>query len=104
MYRVNKQNCLGIKNCGICQKNCPGATKEGEDGKAEIVSQDKLKNCGGERICPMGAIEKVDKEDGYQAQEEPLSNVKGRGLVQGRRLGLGPRNGRGRGRRSGGRR
>jgi NAD-dependent dihydropyrimidine dehydrogenase PreA subunit len=97
MYRVNKQNCLGIKNCGICQKNCPGATEEGENGKAEIVDQEKLKKCGGESVCPMGAIEKVDKEDSTQSQEKPSSNIQGRGLAQGRGLGLGPRDGRGRG-------
>jgi NAD-dependent dihydropyrimidine dehydrogenase PreA subunit len=101
MYRINKQKCLGIKNCGICQRNCPGATEEGEGGKAEIVDQDKLESCGGESVCPMGAIEKVDKENGSQVQEESLNNVRGRGLAQGRELGLGPRDGRGR--RGGGR-
>jgi len=39
LYRINKQKCLGIKNCGICQRTCPGATKEGEDTKAEIVDR-----------------------------------------------------------------
>lgn len=37
---------------------CPEATKIGADGKAEIISQEKLEQCGGETVCPFGAIEK----------------------------------------------
>ena len=32
----------------------------GKDGKAEIIDQKKLEQCGGESVCPMGAIERVD--------------------------------------------
>jgi len=42
--------------------NCPGGTELGEDGKAKIIDSEKLEKCGGEEICPYGAIEKV-KED-----------------------------------------
>ena len=28
----------------------------GKDGKAEIIDQKKLKQCGGEKVCSMGAI------------------------------------------------
>jgi len=60
MFRVNKEKCIG---CRACIANCPGATKIGEDGKAEIINQEKLKKCGGESICPLGAIEKVSEKE-----------------------------------------
>jgi ferredoxin len=62
-YKVNKQKCLGVKNCGICIQTCPGATREGKDGKAKVVDQKKLEECGGERVCPMRAIERIDGEE-----------------------------------------
>ncbi len=58
-YKVNKEKCLGVKNRGICMQNCSGATKERSDGKAEVVDQKKLEQCGGESVCPMGAIEET---------------------------------------------
>ena len=56
-YRVNKEKCLG---CGVCMANCPGGTELGEDGKAKIIDQEKLEKCGGESVCPYGAIEKTE--------------------------------------------
>ena len=97
MYKVNKQKCLGIDNCGLCQQNCPGATEKDEDGKAKIVDQEKLEQCGGESVCPMGAIEKAE------GQEQPRRG-RGLGRGKGRGLGKGPRDGRGKGRGGGGRR
>ena len=58
-YKINIEKCLG---CGVCMANCPEATELGEDGKAKIIDSEKLEKCGGEEICPYGAIEKV-KED-----------------------------------------
>jgi len=58
-YKVNKQKCMG---CGTCSMNCPGATKIGADGKAEIIDEEKLEQCGGESVCPFGAIEKQEEE------------------------------------------
>ncbi len=55
-YKVNKKKCLG---CGICVNSCPGGTKIGPDGKSEVIDQEKLDKCGGEKVCPMGAIEKI---------------------------------------------
>ena len=57
-YKINKEKCTG---CQACLQTCPGATKIGEDGKAEIVDQDKLEECGGENVCPFGAIEKIKR-------------------------------------------
>ena len=59
IYKINKQKCIG---CQVCLQACPGATKIDRDGKAEIIDQEKLKKCGGESICPSGAIKKIDKE------------------------------------------
>ena len=55
MYKVNKKKCVG---CQACLANCSGAVEIGEDGKAEVVDQEKLEECGGESVCPIGAIEK----------------------------------------------
>ena len=55
-YRINKRKCIG---CAVCVHSCPGATIIGADGKSEVIDPEKLEKCGGEKICPMGAIEKV---------------------------------------------
>ena len=60
MFKINKQRCV---SCRACIQTCPGATKIGEDGKAEIIDQEKLEQCGGESVCPMGAIEKVAESE-----------------------------------------
>ena len=57
-YKVNKEKCQG---CGACASNCPEAIKIGNDGKAEIIDQEKLKECGGKNLCPFGAIEEIEK-------------------------------------------
>jgi ferredoxin len=107
-YKVNKEKCIG---CQACVANCPGATEMGGDGKAEIINEEKLEKCGGESVCPMGAIEKINGEEGLGQQNVPYEPGSGRGFGQGRGLGRGfrkglgrgPRNGRGGGRGGGGR-
>ena len=56
MYKINKQKCTG---CRACIQTCFGATEIREDGKAEIVDQEKLAACGGKSVCPFNAIEEV---------------------------------------------
>lgn len=111
MYKINKQKCTG---CQVCITNCPGATKIGTDGKAEIINQEKLEQCGGEGLCPFGAIEKIEgeskkeleplkpEESQPQSQYPPSGRGRGMGMGRGRGLGIGPRDGRGRGRGGGG--
>ena len=112
MYKVNKQKCRG---CGVCAGNCPGAIKIGADGKAEIVDQEKIKQCGGTSVCPFGAIEKTDGDSNKENSSSDesvnssqssgrgigrgLGRGRGRGLGMGRGKGLrlGPKNGRGMG-------
>ena len=122
MYKVNKQNCRG---CGVCVGNCPGAIKLGDNGKAEIVDQAKLEECGGTSVCPFGSIEKVEDGGGkndddsdddsddddsdlsYRINRSPEPPFGGRGMGRGmgrglgrgmgRGMGQGPRDGRGRG-------
>ncbi len=111
MFRVNKQKCIG---CQVCLQNCPGATKIGRDGKAEIADQEKLEKCGGESVCSIGAIEKIDKEEKTETEipSQPAPQTlpfdgrgmgRGMGAGRGRGLGRGPRDGRGEGRGGGGR-
>jgi ferredoxin len=110
MYRVNKQKCTG---CRVCTQKCPGATRIGDDGKAEVIDQEKLEKCGGESLCPFGAIEKTGEEEsetGSPSQSisqnsPPPSSGRGMGRNMGRGMGAGsgrglskgPQDGRGRG-------
>ncbi len=59
-YKINKEKCIG---CGLCAAECPGVIELAEDGKAKIIDQKKLEDCGGEKVCPYGAIEEVEKND-----------------------------------------
>ena len=108
-YMINKQKCLGINRCGICLRNCPGATKEGDDGKSEIIDHKRLEICGGANVCPVGAIEEIDEEGKpkfipSQGRGIGLGRGRGMGAGRGRGLGIGPRDGRGGGRGGGSRR
>ena len=114
MYKVNKQKCIG---CGACVQTCSGATKMGTDNKAEIIDQQKLEQCGGENVCPFGAIEKVGKERKEETKQKTGTEFipsQGRGMGgigrgrrlgadKGKGLGLRSQNSRGRGRGGGGR-
>lgn len=53
-YKVNKEKCIG---CGTCLAVCPGATEIEDDGKAKVIDNERLEECGGEDVCPYGAIE-----------------------------------------------
>lgn len=56
-YQVNKEKCMG---CGVCVATCEGATELEDDGKAKVIDSKKLEQCGGEEVCPYGAIEKEE--------------------------------------------
>lgn len=58
MYKIDKEKCVG---CGACVQACPQAMKMEAGGKAEIIDQEKLEECGGESICPFGAIKKTEE-------------------------------------------
>jgi len=104
-YKVDKQRCKG---CEVCVKHCPGATMMGQDGKCTIVDEQKLEQCGGEKVCPYGAILNLEKETETipPLQQQSFDRGMGRGMGKGRGrgLGIGPRDGRGKGRGGGGRR
>ena len=53
-FKVNKEKCIG---CGTCVQVSDGATQIADDGKAEIIDQEKLEQHGGVEACPFGAIE-----------------------------------------------
>lgn len=54
-YKVNKNKCLG---CGLCTVECPEGIELTEEGKAKVIDSKKVDDCGGQKICPYGAIEK----------------------------------------------
>jgi len=58
MYTVDKKKCIG---CGLCANQCSGGMNLEDDGKAEITDSQKLEECGGESVCPYGAIEKKEE-------------------------------------------
>ncbi|MFA5013323.1 MAG: 4Fe-4S binding protein [Candidatus Paceibacterota bacterium] len=67
-YKVNKEKCVG---CGSCTIACPGGTEmEPADGKAKVVSSAKLEECGGEEMCPYGAIEQMNGVETSEETEE----------------------------------
>jgi len=69
-YKVNKQKCTG---CRVCLRACPGATEIEDDDKARVVNQGKLEQCGGESVCPFGAIERVSEKGEKPGPENPPS-------------------------------
>ncbi len=54
--KINKEKCIG---CGTCAMVCPESVRFQSDGKAEIINDKKLAECGGADICPVGAIESI---------------------------------------------
>ena len=103
-YKINKQQCT---DCGVCMRECPGATEIRENGKSIVLDEQKIEQCGGEMICPFGAIQNLEKaETSPNGQQQFIGQRRGRGLGRGkgRGLGIGPRDGRGKGRGRGGRR
>lgn len=58
-FKVNKEKCI---SCGVCISICPEGTDWDEDGKSKITDSEKMEECGGESVCPYGAIEKVKGE------------------------------------------
>jgi Fe-S-cluster-containing hydrogenase component 2 len=52
-YIIIEEKCVG---CGSCVMACEGGTELAENGKAKVISSAKLEECGGEELCPYGAI------------------------------------------------
>ena len=60
IYKINQTKCLG---CQMCLQTCPGAIEINDEGKVRVIDQNKLEQCGGDDICPNGAIESVNEKD-----------------------------------------
>ena len=59
-FKVNKEKCI---SCGVCISVCPEGADWDEDNKSKIIDSDKMAECGGETVCPYGAIEKVREQE-----------------------------------------
>ncbi|MFQ6084261.1 MAG: ferredoxin [Candidatus Aminicenantia bacterium] len=55
-FKVNKEKCISAV---VCVSVCPKGAELEEDGKAKIINSEEIEKCGGESICPYGAIERV---------------------------------------------
>lgn len=55
-YKVDKEKCTG---CASCVALCPKGFQMGADGKSEVIDSEAIEKCGGEKTCPLGAVEKV---------------------------------------------
>jgi len=58
-YKVNKEKCIG---CGVCISTCLEGAEWDEDQKSKIIDSEKIEECGGESLCPYGAIKKLEEE------------------------------------------
>jgi ferredoxin len=56
-YKVNKDKCMG---CGSCTFSCTEGMEMDADNKGKVISSGKVEECGGESLCPYGAIEAVN--------------------------------------------
>lgn len=57
-YTVEKEKCIG---CGSCNLACPQGMGMGSDGKAKVISNQEVEDCGGADLCPYGAIVEIDE-------------------------------------------
>ena len=64
-FKVDKDKCIG---CGSCTIACPEGSEMDTDGKAKVISSAKVEECGGEELCPYGAIEEVN---GVEVDDDP---------------------------------
>jgi len=65
-YKVDKEKCLG---CGSCALSCPEGSEMDADGKAKIISSAKIEECGGEQLCPYGAIDIINADEEEEINE-----------------------------------
>ncbi len=56
-FKINKDKCI---RCGACASTCPKGMDWTDDNRPEIKDTEELEKCGGEEVCPYGAIEKEE--------------------------------------------
>ncbi len=54
-FKISEEKCI---RCGACASTCPEGVEWGEEDKPKIINDKQLEKCGGENVCPYGAIEK----------------------------------------------
>ena len=58
MFKINKEKCI---NCGACVSSCPKGVAWDDENKPKIINSEELAKCGGDSVCPYGAIEKEEE-------------------------------------------
>lgn len=57
-FKINREKCI---RCGACSSTCPKGVdwidEDDDGGKPEVSNHEELEKCGGEKVCPYGAIE-----------------------------------------------
>ena len=56
-FKINEEKCI---RCGACSSTCPEGVEWGEEDKPNIINNEELEKCEGEKVCPYGAIEREE--------------------------------------------
>ncbi len=56
-FKIDEKKCI---RCGACVSACPKGVEWTDENKPKIIDSEEVEKCGGEKICPYGAIAKEE--------------------------------------------